>query len=305
MDCKLLLIFMFVEKIMIPLEEIYCFIDDFCKKYEHLGSNNFIQNKTRKRNRRCKLSLAEIITITVLFHLSHYRTFKDFYTNCVNDQLKQAFPSRVSYNRFTELMPYALMPLAIMLHHCKGHKTGKYYIDSTKLSVCHNLRINRHKVFKDLAQRGKTSTGWFFGFKLHIVLNNYGELMSFKLTSGNIDDRKVIQTLTKNLKGWLFGDKGYLSKTIESSLLQRGLQLFTRVKKNMKNKIMTIAQKAYLNKRNIIETMIDQLKSIYHIQHTRHRSPINFLVNLLTALFAYVLKPNKVSAKFGQFLNVN
>jgi hypothetical protein len=245
------------------------------------------------------------MTIVVLFHLSHYRTFKDFYLESVCKYMRSDFPKLLSYHRFLELMPYAFMPLAVLLHCCQGKQTGKYYIDSTPLTVCHNLRIARHKVFKDLAKRGKTSTGWFFGFKLHLVFNDQGALMTFKLTPGNVDDRKVVVDLTKNLKGWLFGDKGYLSKSLEGSLLKRGLQLFTRVKKNMKDKVISPVQQTFLNQRGIVETIIDQLKSLCHIQHTRHRSPTNFVVNLLAGLFAYVLKPKKVAAKFGCLNNLN
>jgi hypothetical protein len=289
---------------MAPLIDIFCLIDDFCKKFEVNIKQKSLPNPNRKRHRSCSLSLSEIMTIIVLFQLSHYRTMKDFYLNYVHVYLKKEFPQLVSYNRFIELIPYALTPLLVLLYRCHGKETGQYYIDSTKLPVCHNLRISRHKVFKGLAQRGKTSTGWFYGFKLHLIFNDQGELMRFKLTAGNISDNKVVAVLTKNLKGWLFGDKGYIDKKLETSLLEKGLELFTRVRKNMKQKVLSTAQKAYLNKRGIIETIIDQLKSICQVQHTRHRSPINFLVNILSALFAYVLKPQKVCVKFRQLNNL-
>ena len=289
---------------MIPLVEIYCFIDDFCKPFTLVQQQNCLPNPNRQRYRPCFMSLSEIMTILVLFHLSHYRTFKDFYLQSVCGHMRSDFPRLVSYHRFLELMPYVSLPLAVLLHCCQGKKTGKYYIDSTKLQVCHNLRITRHKVFQHLAKRGKTSTGWFFGFKLHLVFNDRGELMTFKLTPGNVDDRTVVETLTHHLQGWLFGDKGYLSQALEKSLLQRGLRLFTRVKKNMKEKVMTPVQQAFLNQRGMVETIIGQLKALCHIQHTRHRSPTNFLVNVLAGLFAYVLKPQKVSVKFHHLNNL-
>lgn len=290
---------------MVPLVEIYCFIDDFCKYFELVEKQKCLPNPNRQRQRPCTLSLSEIMTIIVLFHLSHYRTFKDFYLESVCQHMSPYFPRLVSYNRFIELMPHVLMPLAVLLHCCQGKETGKYYIDSTKLAVCHNLRIARHKVFQDLAKRGKTSTGWFFGFKLHLIFNDQGELMTFKLTPGNVDDRKVVEELTKHLQGWLFGDKGYISESLENSPLKRGLRLFTRVKKNMKERIISPVQQAFLNQRGIIETIIDQLKALCHIQHTRHRSPTNFLVNVLAGLFAYILKPKKVSVKFNHLNNLN
>lgn len=290
---------------MVPLVEIYCFIDDFCKHFTLAQQQNCLPNPNRQRYRPCLMSLSEIMTILVLFHLSHYRTFKDFYLESVCRHTRSDFPKLVSYHRFLELMPHVAMPLGVLLHCCQGKKTGRYYIDSTKLQVCHNLRIARHKVFQDLAKRGKTSTGWFFGFKLHLVFNDKGELITFKLTPGNVDDRNVVETLTQHLQGWLFGDKGYLSQALEKSLLQRGLRLFTRVKKNMKEKVMTPIQQAFLNQRGMVETIIGQLKALCHIQHTRHRSPTNFLVNVLAGLFAYVLKPQKVSVKFHHLNNLN
>jgi hypothetical protein len=289
---------------MAPLEEIYCFIDDFCKLFEQAEKQRCLST-TKQRCRPCALSLAEIMTILALFHLSSYRTFKDFYLNYVGVQLRSAFPKLVSYNRFLELMPYALMPLAILLRQCQGKETGRYYIDSTPLPVCHNLRIKRHKVFQGIAQRGKTSTGWFFGLKLHLVFNHQGELMSFKLTPGNVQDSRLVESLTQNLRGWLFGDKGYLGQDLKDSLLKRGLHLITRVRKNMKKVSMSTLQRAYLNKRGMIETIIDQLKALCHIQHTRHRSPTNFVVNVLGGLFAYILRPKKVSVRFNQLNNLN
>jgi hypothetical protein len=106
------------------------------------------------------------MTILILFQFSHFRTFKDFYYSCLIPYYKSAFPKLVSYNRFLELIPYAIMPMIILLLNIPGKKTGKYFTDSTKLSVCDNLRINRHKVFEGFAKRGKTSTGWFFGFSV-------------------------------------------------------------------------------------------------------------------------------------------
>jgi IS5 family transposase len=180
-----------------------------------------------------------------------------------------------------------------------GEKTGRYVVDSTKMEVCHNLRINRHKVFKELAKRGKTSTGWFFGFKLHVVINHKGELMSFKITTGNTDDRAVVEKLMQGLDGWLFGDKGYISAKLSENLASKGIDLITNVRSNMKKQFIEPIKKWWLGKRRVVETVIGQLKEILHIQHTRHRSPANFLANLLAGLLAYVIKPKKPSVSFA------
>lgn len=287
---------------MIPLEEIFCLIDDFCKQFEQAQQSTLLPNPARKRKRHCSLSVSEIMTIMVMFHLSHYRTFKDFYLECLFSRYKNEFPKLVSYNRFLELIPYAAMPLCILSSQLIGKVTGKYYIDSTKLPVCDNLRIHSHKVFKDLAKRGKTSTGWFFGFKLHLIINNQGEIMNFRITSGNRDDRSVVKKMAEGLTGWLFGDKGYISKKLTNKLEDQGIELITRTKKNMKKSCLTPLKKLWLDKRGIIESVMGQLKGLLHIQHTRHRSPNNFLTNLLAGIAAYIFKPKKPSISFAQSL---
>lgn len=178
-----------------------------------------------------------------------------------------------------------------------GKCTGISFIDSTALKVCKNQRIHSHKVFKGMAERGKSSMGWFYGFKLHFVCNEKGELLAFYLTKGNVDDRnpKHIKKLTQQLFGKLFGDKGYLSKALWQMLFADGIQLFTKLKKNMKNHLMSIEDKILLRKRAIIETINDELKNLCQIEHSRHRSVCNFIMNILGALTAYCFFPKKPS----------
>ncbi len=165
------------------------------------------------------------------------------------------------------------------------------------LKVCHNKRIHRHKTFAGIAQRGKSSMGWFFGFKLHLVIHHLGELIAFCVTKGNVDDRQPLEQLFKNLNGLVTADKGYLSKKKEESLFQKGIKLITKVRRNMKAKILSPFEKYFLGQRSIVETVIEQLKSICQIEHTRHRKPDNFVINLLSGLAAYMLKPRKPSLK--------
>ena len=286
---------------MIPLVEIFCVIDDFCKQFENELSKYLLdapKKNKRKKRKDSQMRLSEVMTILVMFHYSHYRTFKDFYMNCIMTNHKRDFPKAVSYNRFVELMPITFMPFFVLIAALPGKETGKYFIDATKLPVCHNLRIARHKVFKGLAKRGKTSTGWFFGFKLHLIFNDQGELMRFDLTPGNIDDRAVVERMVKNLNGWLFGDRGYVSQKLNQTLADKGLELITKVKKNMKEKIISPIKEYYLNKRGMIETIIDQLKNLLQIDHSRHRSPMNFQINILGGIVAYIFKPRKVNVPF-------
>ena len=176
-----------------------------------------------------------------------------------------------------------------------GQCSGISFIDSTKLAVCHNRRIWRHKVFADLAARGKSSVDWFYGFKLHLVVNDCGELLSVSITAGNVDDRAVVPDLVKDLFGKLFGDKGYVSQPLFEQLFTDGVQLITKLKKGMKERLMSQFDKLLLRKRGISETVNDQLKNISQIEHTRHRSVYNFFVNLIAGLVAYTFREKKPS----------
>lgn len=282
------------------LLELFCSVDDFCRTFEPVWNAQRLTNTHHHRNRARSLALSEIMTILILFHQSHYRTFKAFYSEHVAVDLRSEFPTLVSYSRFVEFFPSALVPLCIYLYTCLGSCTGVSFVDSTKLAVCHNRRIRGHRVFYGLAARGKTSVGWFFGFKLHLVFNDRGELLTFTLTPGNVDDRVPVQSFAEQLAGKLFGDKGYLSQPLAKVLKQLfGLELITPRRRNMKPVELPLRDKLQLRKRAIVETIIDQLKNISQIEHTRHRSPINFLVNVICGLIAYCHQPKKPSLQLN------
>jgi len=274
---------------------LFCPIDDFCLKFKPEFSKAQQADGTKKRIRKSTLSLSEIMTIIVWFHSSGYRTFKDYYTKEVCTHLRWAFPELVSYNRFVELMPSALYPLCCYLLTRKGRCSGISFVDSMPIAVCHNRRIHSHRVLSGAARRGKNTMGWFYGFKLHLIVNDQGELLAFHFTPGNTDDREPLPDMVKGLFGKLFGDKGYISQKLFELLFADGVQLVTKIKRNMKNKLMHIFDKLMIRKRAIIETIHDQLKNISQIEHTRHRSPANFLVNAIAALIAYTHKEKKPS----------
>ena len=280
--------------------ELFCHVDDFCRCFEPKWHKQCLASGSKQRNRARELALSEIMTILILFHRSHYRTFKAFYTEHVCVDLQTDFPALVSYTRFVEFFPSALVPLCIYLHSCLGECSGISFVDSTRLAVCHNRRIQQHRVFRGLAAPGKTSVDWFFGFKLHLVFSDRGELLTFTLTPGNVDDRKPVVQFAKRLFGKLIGDKGYLSDPLLKQLQNEfGIQLITARRKNMKQRELELFDKLLLRKRAIVETIIDQLKNISQIEHTRHRSPINFLVNLVCGLIAYCHQPKKPSLQLN------
>ena len=276
--------------------DVYCSVDTFWQRFEPQWERELLAAGQRRRRRATRLHPAEILTILILFQQSGYRTFKGFYLEHVQAHLRQEFPRLVSYTRFVDLMPRFLVPLAVYLHVQRGECTGISFIDSTSLAVCHAARIQQHRVFRVDARRGKTSVGWFYGFKLHVVVNDRGELLAFCLTPGNLDDRKPVPRLAQRLFGRLFGDKGYISAPLAERLfLAQGLRLITKLRKHMRNALMPLADKVLLRKRALIETIFDQLKNVCQIEHSRHRSPYHFLVHLLAGLVAYCHQPKKPS----------
>jgi len=268
------------------LLELFCDVDDFVVNFEPQWKAAQLQ-AGKQRERAGQLCLSEVMTILIHFHQSHYRTFKAYYTEHVQVHLTSEFPHLVSYTRFVALIPRMMLPLLAYLQSRYGACTGISFIDSTSLEVCDPKRISQHRVFAVDAKRGKSSMGWFFGFKLHLAVNDQGELLACCLTPGNVDDRKPVPSMVKKLRGKLFGDRGYISAPLTTLLFEQGLQLITRLRKNMNNRLMHLSDKLLLRKRAIIESIIDQLKNISQIEHSRHRSPINFVVHLITGLIAY------------------
>ena len=282
------------------LEDLFCDVDEFCQVFLPAWHRQLLTEGTRQRRRASRLTLSEIMTILIYFHQSQYRNFKAFYLLQVCPHCRGEFPNLLSDNRFVALIPTALMPLCIYLHTRRGEDTGIAFIDATSLVVCHNRRIHSHQVFKQVARRGKTSMGWFYGFKLHLVVNDRGELLAFRITPGNVDDREPVPELTQGLTGKLIGDRGYISQQLFDELWERGLQLITKIRRNMHNKLMPMVDKLLLRKRAIIESINDQLKNIQQIEHTRHRSVVNAMVNVLAALVAYTHQPRKPSLNLSQ-----
>lgn len=283
------------------ITEIFCSIDDFCLVFDPALQKRQLSTGKMTRKRKFTMSTSEIVTITVLFHLSGIRTFKHFYIHYVQGQLREEFPNTVSYNRFVELMQSNILPLTLYMKTCcLGECTGISFVDSTPIRACGNKRITQNRVFKDIATIGKSTMGWFYGFKLHIIINDKGELLDFVITQANVDDRAPLKedNFLKKIFGSLYGDKGYLSKELASLLFDQGLHLVTGVRNNMKNVMMTIRDKILLRKRSVIETINDQLKNIAQAEHSRHRSFGNFITNLVASLIAYSFQEKKPSIKF-------
>ena len=282
------------------ITELYCFIADFCTKlsshakHSQIGAGQVITRKPA-------MDICEILTIVIMFHKSPCKNFKYFY-NSYLQLYKQEFPTLLSYNRFVELKPRSLSYFVALMYSLLSQDSLVHFIDSTMLPVCHNKRIYSHKVFDGFAAIGKSSMGWFYGLKLHLVVNSKGQIAWFQLTSGNVSDSKVAGKITKQLKGLLIGDKWYISSKLFKQLFNRGLKLITGIRKNMKNKLMTLHEKILLRKRSISETVNDYLKNKMSICHTRHRSPINAIVHIISTMVAYSLNPRKPSITMNNLI---
>ena len=277
--------------------ELFCMADDFCKFFDRMVAKyTFRSAVKRSYHRNSTMSKAEIILIMILFYDSNYRCLKHFYQERVCKHLRHLFPKVVSYNRFVELEREVAVPLALFIKKVLlGKCTGISFVDSTPLRVCRNQRIHIHKTFKGIAQRGKCSMGWFFGFKLHLICNEKGELLNFMITPGDIDDREPLkyEAFMEFIYGKVVGDKGYIGKELFQRLFVNGIQLVTKLKSNMKGALMSVSDKLLLRKRAIIETVNDELKNIAQVEHSRHRCFDNFIVNMLGAIAAYYCFPKK------------
>jgi hypothetical protein len=255
---------------------------------------------SKKPFKTSKYDICVIATILVAYQFSGYKNFKLFYINN-QSKLKRALNRIPSYSWFLRLQKSCLFLMLAYLESQKGQKTGIYFIDSTPIKVCNNRRIHNHKVLEGIASRGHHSMGWFYGFKLHLVINHDGEIMDVYLSKANKDDRIGLEKMTNGLSGKIFGDKGYISEKHKETLNKQRLKLITKVRKNMKPQKLTKIEKTLLYRRGIVETVIEQLKRTFTIENQRIRSFYGLCALIASAIIAYNLKP--VKPKLALVLN--
>jgi hypothetical protein len=283
---------------------IFYYVSEFCNHFEKEFGTRLLSDGRGLRKRKICLTLTEIMTIAIYFHASGYKTFKGYYLKC--HELKSAFPNMPSYNRFIELMQKIVIPLLVFTKsQAGGNCDGVSYVDSFSLEVSHQKRIYSHKVFRGLAQRGKTSMGWFYGFKLHVVINSKGEIIDFEITAGNIADNNesLIEKIFKTIQGKVFGDKGYLlNENLFKKLYFNGIHMITKIRKNMKNILMDMSDKIMLKKRGLVESVGAVLKEDLTVEHSRYRNPITLVINVCSALAAYHFRENKPTIRKNRHL---
>ena len=286
---------------------LFCEIDDFFLAYEKWVSTQCLPEtpplETRGRPRQ--LHPSEVMTLLIAFHQSNYRTLKHFYLKHVCVYWGDEFPHLVSYSRFVQLQSEVLTLLVSYLSTTLGDCSGVSFVDSTRLRVCDNRRISSHRVFADVAKGSKTSMGWFYGFKLHLAINEKGEVLDVALTPGNIEDRKPLRKFAERLHGSLYADRGYISKDLREELREQGVNLVYKVRKNMKPLDLSVSDEVLLKKRMLIESVIRELKTQMQVEHSRHRSFENFQVNVFSALIAYQLLENKPSLNIHELQEIS
>lgn len=290
---------------MIDYDVLFCFVDDFSKAFVGWWQKMLLQGdgERKKRNRATRLHLSEIITIMLAYHESGYRCFKDYYGFVMFHHRKE-FPNLVSYDRFVALMKRAFGIVMMMFAALRGKPTHIMFADSTPYAVCKVVRRYGHKVFEGLAALSKNSIGWFYGLKLHFLFNDQGKILRLSITPANVDDRKGLKGLLAGLLGKIFGDRGYLGKDFFEELWQEGIQMITRIRKNMKNKLMPLWDRFYLDKRMTVESIFSSIKSCGTFEHSRHRNVVNAFCHIFCALIAYQLRPLKPIFK-ADFKEIN
>lgn len=288
--------------------EIFCEADDFCKLHDEYLQKKALSEGLKSTNnvgRKAQLSSSEILTIIIFYQLSGMKNFQYYYQRLVQPCLGSYFPNLVSYNRFVELIGKhaPMMWMFAQVQALKSEKKGRYFIDSKRLPVCHNRRIKQNKVFDAIAKRGKSSTGWFYGLKIHLVINDLGQIVRLLLTPGSTADNqeKTLHYLLDGLTGACYGHKGYMTKLFDQ-FYQSGLKLVTKVRKNMKQLLYSLSDAIFLRKRGVIESVNDILMTLCDIEHTRHRSPHNAFTHIFASLIAYNFLNSKPSIDSQYFI---
>lgn len=279
----------------VDYDTLFFSVHDFCKSFTPWYKNQLLPGtKKVQRQRLCQLELSEILTIVIAYHGSGKSCFKYFYHDLIQNG-RHLFPKLVSYDRFVILVKRTCPALICLFKSLTGEITEYLFIDSTPMSVCHNRREGRHRVFKGIAAKGHTSIGFFFGLKLHMLINTNGDIVRLAITPGNVDDRSPVRSMLEGIAAKLIADKGYISQVLTDDLSQHGTTLITKVRRNMKQKILGVQDKMMLMKRFFIETVFSSMKCLGTLIHHRHRHPINAFAHLFAALIHYQLRTDKPS----------
>jgi hypothetical protein len=236
-----------------------------------------------------RFARSEVITTLVAYHHSGRKCFKYFYCQDVLKTYQSWLPDAPCYERFVALIPHVVLELYLLLKSRCQPALAENYVDSKPLKACHIKREAQHKVMVDWASKGKGTLGWFYGFKMHVVINREAQLVNFLLTAGNVADNnhQVLNYLFKEIEGKVYGDKGYLS-VLKEELLDKGVDLMPKMRRNGKKDAIVHQKDAYYHRhRGLIESVFGQCVGLIDLEHTRHRAPLNCFCHMFAALLAY------------------
>lgn len=275
---------------MFEFTEVFCTIDDFFQQFEPIYWQFLKDQKVKARLRPTCLSLSEIVFIAVWYKQSAFKHFKAFFwmLKCAFAHLFKKLPC---YQRLIYLIndhQLALNSLHYALTLPKQAACPQLlWIDATCLPVCKNQRINRHQSIKPIATRGMSSMGWFYGCKLHVLMNQDGEIVRTRLSNGHVSDIKMVEPLTNQLSAKVYADRGYISAKLKATLKNNGVELITNHRKNMPLAQLSTVDNYYLRQRSKIETLFGLLKESYSLVTSRYRSVKGYLSGIYASLCAY------------------
>lgn len=235
------------------------------------------------------LTDAELVTLALWRFHTGFSDWKHAYLCYVTHYTKE-FPKLPSYKNFitgiNRVAVKALWVLAALMYLARKDNMLLKIIDSSALPVCKNKRISSHKVMKQFASRGKTSQGWYYGMKLHLVIDTLGSLLSVRITTGSIQDRKVTLSMLSRLFGIILADAGYCSLPLKTKLFHLGKDFVTAVRNNMRQ-LMTKEQHQLLKRRQWVEVVLSSIKDRMKMATSLPRSVTGMLAHYIYTLLAY------------------
>ena len=281
----------------------FCIIDDFFQKFEATYWDFLKHSNKRLRMRSSQLKVSEVVFIAIWYKCSHFNNFKAFFLS-LRQNFRHLFRYLPCYQRIVYLINSHQLALhALHFALMKDCHSSHLWIDSTTLPVCKNQRIGRHKSIKAIATRGKSSMGWFFGCKLHLIMNQSGDVVSTALSNGHTADIKMVEQLVKGLKAKLYADRGYISQNLRQSIKEQGVDLITYHRKNMQAVNLSKADTYNLRQRNQIETLFSLLKGKYNLVTSKARSIEGYLAGIYASLCAYqIYHENKPTIQIHEAL---
>lgn len=270
--------------------EVYCFIDNFVKMIESKKAKSLV-------GRKSMLTKTDYITLAIFKQDHGIKTTKQLY-EFVRDYMQKDFLPLPSYQQFNHGIKSTFryfVIIAWILTKMTRKKGARYHIvDSSPLPVCNNQYRFIAKLFKGFARSGKNLNGWFWGFKLHLIINHNMEIEAIRISGGSTSDIDALNDdFIEGIKGWLIGDKGYIGQSKARQLAKKGLKLVTRSRKNMKKVPALPIHNYLLSKRQAIESTFSYLKHRLSVLNSYARSVEGFFVNVFSAIITYTLNITK------------